>query len=192
MSLKRELSPSPSLVDENLTVGGNQPVKEEPGAEMTETAEATTAKKRKTKATPKARSEGNSKGDGRGKKNTWSEEQDTSLHALITKDQGGNQVKAAWNDIYEGFSKLFPDAGKSLNSLKMRWKTKLRAGDTDLTLAEKILFKQAVTNIDGNERALAYAWRFKELGGRDLNKSAVSKLYKMLKANQLELDDLDS
>ncbi|KAF3154374.1 hypothetical protein TWF569_000350 [Orbilia oligospora] len=70
----------------------------------------------------------------------------------------------------------------------MRWKTKIRASDTDLTISKKLLFKQAVANIDGTERALAYAWRFKELGGRDLNKSAASKLHKMLKSNQLDLN----
>ncbi|RVD81888.1 uncharacterized protein DFL_009735 [Arthrobotrys flagrans] len=182
MSLKRELSPSPAPFNENQTTDENKLFKGEPSTEHTESP---TVKKRKTKAKPKQQAKTTENGDGRGKKGTWTEEQDTALHALVTKDQGGNEVKAAWNDIYEGFSKLFPENSKTLNSLQMRWKTKIRAGDTDLAIAEKFLFKQAVANIDGSERVLAYAWRFKELGGRDLNKSAASKLHKMLKSNQL-------
>ncbi|KAK6362191.1 hypothetical protein TWF730_005887 [Orbilia blumenaviensis] len=186
MPLKRELSPSlPSLLDENPSANESGFVKEECGMEISDLP----MKKRKTKAAPNSKGNKTGKGDNQIKKGTWTEEQDCSLHALITKDQGGNEVKASWNEIYEGFSKLFPGNGKTLNSLQMRWKVKIRAGDTDLSLAEKMLFKQAVANIDGTERALAYAWRFKELGGRDLNKSAVIKLCKMLKAKQLELED---
>ncbi|KAK6506792.1 hypothetical protein TWF481_005252 [Arthrobotrys musiformis] len=185
MSFKRELScsPSPPPSNNNQIEDKNPSVKEEHSTDITE---PTTAKKRKTNH--KAQVKPAKYGDSRGKKGTWTQEQDSALHSLITKDQGGNEVKAAWNDIYHGFSKLFPEDSKTMNSLQMRWKTKIRAGDTDLSLAEKLLFKQAVADIDGTERALAYAWRFKELGGRDLNKSAVIKLHKMLKSNQLDLE----
>ncbi|KAK6521723.1 hypothetical protein TWF506_001927 [Arthrobotrys conoides] len=185
MSLKRELSPSPPLLNEDHKADEDKSFKGEHSAENIESPKV---KKRKTKAKPKQQTKATENGDGRGKKGTWTDEQDTALHSLITKDQGGNEVKAAWNEIYEGFSKLFPENSKSLNSLQMRWKTKIRGGDTELSISEKLLFKQAVANIDGTERALAYAWRFKELGGRDLNKSAASKLHKMLKSNQLDLN----
>ncbi|KAF3161801.1 hypothetical protein TWF788_002378 [Orbilia oligospora] len=185
MALKRELSPSPSLLNETQTADENKSSKGETSAEKSELPKV---KKRRTKPKPEKRAQATENCDGRGKKGAWTEEQDTALHALITKDQGGNEVKAAWNEIYEGFARLFPENGKTLNSLQMRWKTKIRAGDTDLTISEKLLFKQAVANIDGTERALAYAWRFKELGGRDLNKSAASKLHKMFKSNQLDLN----
>ncbi|KAK6350575.1 hypothetical protein TWF718_003764 [Orbilia javanica] len=185
MPVKRELSPSTLPSSENGAIDENMPCQEKASAKN---IKRPTTKKRKTKAGPKSEAKDAENGETRGKKGTWTEEQDTALHALITKDQGGNEVKAAWNDIYEGFLKLFPEDPKTLNSLRMRWRSKIRAGDTDLTLAEKLLFKQAVINIDGTERALAYAWRFKELGGRDLNKSAASKLHKMYKANQLDLE----
>ncbi|KAF3913713.1 hypothetical protein AA313_de0204047 [Arthrobotrys entomopaga] len=187
MSIKREPSPELNLSTTDEVKNSN---KEDKIDNASLKAQKTTGnKKRKSKepSAPKIKKE--KANEGRWKRGTWTDEQDATLHNLITNNQGGNDVKAPWNDIYKSFLKAYPGTDKALNSMQMRWKQKIRAGDTILTESEKALFKQAVTEIDGNERTLAYAWRFKDLGGRDLNKSAATKLHKMLKAGQLEVDE---
>ncbi|EPS39310.1 hypothetical protein H072_6902 [Dactylellina haptotyla CBS 200.50] len=187
MSFKREPSPdSTSLSAEDGLEFQDLNLKEKSNTKPAKSSQKTKKRKIGETSKTKIKNEPNDFDKDTSKRGTWTEDQDKTLYALITNNQGGNEVKAPWNEIQKMFMKVYPDCGKSLNSLKMRWRVKLRAGDTELTTSEKTLFRQAVTDIDGNERNLAYAWRFKELGGRDLNKSAASKLYKMLKAGQLE------
>ncbi|KAJ6264918.1 hypothetical protein Dda_1071 [Drechslerella dactyloides] len=190
-TVKREREPSPPVSDFSTTLTISPKIKSDGRDNGDVTAERERPKKklRKTKATKKPAAQDETSNGTKGKRGSWTDEQDSALQAFITSNQGGNEVKAPWSEIFENFKDKFPDTDKTLNSLQMRWKTKLRGGDTDLSLAEKILFKQAVANIDGSERALAYAWRFKELSGKDLNKSAANKLLKMLKAGQLGADE---
>ncbi|KAK6349558.1 hypothetical protein TWF696_005842 [Orbilia brochopaga] len=188
VSVKRERELSPPIPDLSVALNLHSPKLEtnsDGNEDVTSETQAPKKRARKNKTTTKEDNNGSSKG----KRGVWTDEQDSALHALITNNEGGNEVKAPWSETFERFKGMFPDADKTLNSLQMRWKQKLRGGDTDLSFGERILFKQAVANVDGSERALAYAWRFKELSGKDLNKSAAAKLYKMLKSGQLGTDD---
>ena len=47
------------------------------------------------------------------------------------------------------------------------------------------MFKQAVKDVNDSERAAAYAQQFKELCGREINKTAAKKLHKQLKSGKL-------
>ncbi|KAF3915471.1 hypothetical protein ABW21_db0201393 [Orbilia brochopaga] len=221
--VKREREISPPLADLSAALSISPKIENDGNEDVTpECTENPKKKQRKAKATTKAPTKQDGGGESKVKRGAWTDEQDSALQALITNHQGGNEVKAPWSDIFERFTVMYPEADKTLNSLQMRWKVKLRDGDTDLTFAEllfetylydfrvtpfsvgrgkcadisrswtyfqRILFKQAVANIDGNERALAYAWRFKELSGKGLNKSAAIKLHKMLKSGQLGVED---
>ncbi|EWC45647.1 hypothetical protein DRE_05208 [Drechslerella stenobrocha 248] len=184
INLKRELSPQLTSHIGATTSEADPERKANTDEEVDNEAVKPKKRARKTKPAAHTRSKSEENEISQSKKGVWTDAEDAALSALITGNQGGNQVKASWNSIYEHFSSAYPEAGRSLNSLQMRWKTKLRAGDTDLTVEEKILFKQAVADVDGVEKCSAYAWRFKELSGRDLNKSAATKLHKMLRAGQ--------
>ncbi|KAF3938694.1 hypothetical protein ABW19_dt0208326 [Dactylella cylindrospora] len=204
MSVKRELSstPPPTSNPDSPKPPSKELVPDikgpDPGVSISKKTKVEQVSP-KTTTKPKSKVKNEFKEGEKPGRGVWTDHQDDVLRSIVTKDQGGNEVRAPWKEIHETFCKKFPDADKTLNSLQIRWRTRLRAGDTDLTVAEvgsshnfpltliepKILFKQAVADIDGSERALAYAWRFKELGGKDLNKSAATKLYKMLKAGEL-------
>ncbi|KAK6520482.1 hypothetical protein TWF506_000735 [Arthrobotrys conoides] len=126
------------------------------------------------------------KGSGSGRKKgdhteSWTPEVDKVLVDAIKKHTNNNiEAVIPWKETYEDFQVAFPDSQRSLKALKMRWFQHLKHGEVELTEEQLKFFRQAVKDIDGNEKNAAIAWRYKQLSNSEINRGAVGKLLKSL------------
>ncbi|KAK6527950.1 hypothetical protein TWF281_009210 [Arthrobotrys megalospora] len=117
----------------------------------------------------------------KGEAEAWTDDIDKVLVTAIKKYTNNNvEAVIPWKETYKDFQDAFPGSQRTLMSLKNRWFQHLKHGEVELTEEQTAHFKQAVRDINGNERNAAIAWRYKQLTNCDINKGAVGKLLKSL------------
>ncbi|KAK6505182.1 hypothetical protein TWF481_007101 [Arthrobotrys musiformis] len=154
------------------------------GKENKENQSSTQGKKEDTPEDGEAKT-GKGVGSGRkkdkGQGENWTPEIDKVLVDAIKKYTKNNvEAVVPWKETYKDFQEAFPDSQRSLSALKMRWFQHLKHGEVELSEEQMKHFRQAVKDIEGNEKNAAIAWRYKQLSDSDINKGAVAKLLKTL------------